>query len=164
MTKLYELTIELNELHSMVMNGEATEEHLADTMEMIEGEFQEKAVNVGRFMLSLAPSVEAIDNEIKRLQARKKSIQSKESWLKDYLRSNMEAAEITVIEHDLFTIKKNKGRESVVVDDLDKLPDDYVTVKTDVAADKKAIMKAHKAGEEVPGARVVRGQSSIKIS
>ena len=163
MTKLYELTRELNELHSMVMNGEATEEHLADTMEMIEGEFQEKAVNVGRFMLSLAPSVEAIDNEIKRLQARKKAIQSKESWVKDYLRQNMEASDIKKIECDLFTISRSKPRDVVIVDDLDKLPDEYVTVKTFVAADKKELLKALKDGKEIDGAHIGKGESSIQI-
>ena len=149
MSKLYELTTQLRELNEMVEEGEATEADLADTFEMMEGEFEEKAKSVGMFIKSLDPSLAAIDAEIKRLQGRKKRIQSKQEWVINYLRSNMEATETTLIEHDLFTIKKTKGRESVVVDDLDKLPDDYVNVKPDVAAANKAIMKACKAGEKV---------------
>lgn len=164
MSKLYELTKQLSELNSMVEDGEATEADLADTFEMIEGEFEEKAKSVGLFIKSLEPSITAIDSEIKRLQARKKTIESKQDWVINYLRSNMEATETTLIEHHLFTIKKQKGRESVVVDDIDKLPDEYVKVKSEISADKKAIKKAIDDGEEVEGARVVRGESTIKIS
>jgi len=117
MSKLYQLTEQLDELHTMVLDGEATEEHLADTMEMIEGEFQEKALNVAQFVRSLAPSVEAIDAEIKRLQARKKAIVSKADWFKDYMKRNMEASEISKIECDLFTVSLRKGVQVAVVDD-----------------------------------------------
>ena len=164
MSKLYELTKQLDELHTMVLDGEATEDHLSDTMEMIEGEFQEKALNVAKFMRSLSPSIEAIDNEIKRLQDRKKAITNKSDWVKNYLLSNMEASDIKKIECDLFTITRVKPRDIVVVDDLDKLPDDYVSVKTSLAADKKALLKALKDGEEIEGAHIGQGEASIKIS
>ena len=142
MSKLYELTKELDELHTMVLDGEATEEHLADTMEMIEGEFQEKALNVAQFVRSLAPSVEAIDAEIKRLQARKKAIVSKADWFKDYMKRNMEVSEISKIECDLFTVSLRKGVQVAVVDDIDKLPDEFVEVKSSIQPDKKGLLKA----------------------
>lgn len=164
MTTLYNLTKELNELHTMVLDGEATEDHLSDTMEMIEGEFQEKALNVAKFMRSLSPSVDAIDAEIKRLQDRKNAITNKSDWVKNYLLSNMEASGIKKIECDLFTITRVKPRDVVVVDDLDKLPDDYVSVKTSLAADKKALLKALKDGEEIEGAHIGQGESTIRIS
>lgn len=166
MTALYALTRELNELHSMLMNGEATEEHLSDTMEMIEGEFQEKALNVAQFVRSLAPSVEAIDAEIKRLQARKKAIVSKADWFKDYMKRNMEASEISKIECDLFTVSLRRGVQVAVVDDIGKLPDEFVEVKSSIQPDKKGLLKALKAleeGETIEGAHISRNEASIQI-
>lgn len=166
MPKLYELTKQLDELHTMVIDGEATQEQLSDTMEMIEGEFQDKALQVAQFVRSLTPSVEAIDTEIKRLQARKKSIVSKADWFKDYMKRNMQDSEITKIEHDLFTISLRKGVEVAVVDDIDKLPDDYVEVKSVIQADKKSLLKALKVmkeGETIEGAHLSRSESSIQI-
>lgn len=164
MTALYELTTQLHELHSLVLTGEATEDFLADTLEAIEGEFEEKALQVGRFVLSLKPSVEAIDTEIKRLQARKKAIQAQEDRVKSYLRDNMEAAEISKIECPLFTILCKKPQQRVVVDDESALPDDFVSVKTVVSPDKKALLKALKEGGEVKGAHLELSKAPIQIS
>ena len=109
------------------------------------------------------PDVSAIDAEIERLQERRRLVTNRQGQIKDYLRENMQAAEITKISCPLFTITLAKGRETVVVDDESALPDDLVTVKTDVKPDKAAIAAKLKAGDEVPGARLERSQSTIRI-
>lgn len=75
----------------------------------------------------------------------------------------LEACGMTKISCPLFTITLAKGRESVVVDDENSIPDDLMRVKTEIAPDKTAIAAKLKAGEEVPGARLERGQSSIRL-
>ena len=63
----------------------------------------------------------------------------------------------------LFTITLAKGRETVVIDDKDKIPDEYVRVKTSIEPDKVEIGKRLKAGEEVEGAHLERSKPSIQI-
>lgn len=161
---LYEMTTEIRELKALADTDPEMEVAVADTLEAIQMDFNDKALAVARISLNLAPDVEAIDNEIKRLQARKKLYANHRARLIDYLRQNMVASEITKIECPLFRITLAKGREKVIVDDQELIPDDYMRVP-DVQAecDKKKVMDAHKEGEEVPGTHVERGQPSILI-
>lgn len=164
MSKLYELTGQFRELSALAENAdEDMAVAVRDTMGAIEAEFKDKALAVSHIILNFEADVSAIDAEIERLQERKRLVTNRQGQIKDYLRENMQAAEITKISCPLFTITLAKGRETVVVDDESALPDDLVTVKTDVKPDKAAIAAKLKAGDEVPGARLERSQSTIRI-
>lgn len=160
---LYEITEDYRGLLSLAQDGDIPEEAITDTLQAISGEFREKAKQIGFVLKNLSSPIPAIDAEIARLQSMKKSILSREEWLKNYLLENMTAAGITEIACDLFTLSISKGRESVSVDNMDLLDDEYVRVKTDISADKVAIAAAIKAGIAVAGASMVRGSPSLKI-
>lgn len=164
MTQLYKIADQYREVAALA-DGE--DENLAialrDTLQAIEGEFDQKAQAVVQIALNLDADVSAIDAEIERLKARKTALNNRASSLREYLRTNMEATGISKISCPLFSITLAAGRESVVVDDESALPDDLMRVKTDISPDKTAIAAKLKAGEEVPGARLERGQSSIRI-
>ncbi|MBP3932389.1 MAG: siphovirus Gp157 family protein, partial [Pseudomonas sp.] len=105
--------------------------------------------------------------------------------LTDYLKRNMEAADLKSIKRPLFTITLAAGKESVVIDSDDAVPDEYVAVKVASTPDKKAIadflkdlreknaevQKRIDAGEdaehelqaEPEWARLQRGESSLRI-
>lgn len=162
--KLYEITEQFAELARL---SESADEDMAvairDTLSAVEAEFEDKAKAVAAVALNHSADVEQIDAAIQRLQERKRVINNRHESLKDYLRENMEAAGIKKISHPLFTITLAKGRDSVVIDDKDKLPDDMVRVKTVIEPDKTAIAAAIKAGGDVPGAHVEQGKSSIRF-
>jgi hypothetical protein len=164
MSRLYEITGQFRELAAL---ADGADEDLAvavrDTMGAIEAEFNDKALAVSHVILNFDADIAALDSEIDRLQERKRLITNRQKEIKDYLRENMEATGITKISCPLFTITCAKGRESVVVDDVLKLPDELMRVKTEISPDKAAIAAKLKAGEDVPGARLERGQSSIRI-
>ena len=164
MSKLYEITGQFKELAAL---ADGADEDLAiavrDTMGAIEAEFNDKALAVSHVILNFDADLAALDLEIDRLTERKRLISNRQKQIKDYLRENMEAAGISKISCPLFTITCAKGRESVVVDSEDGIPDDLMSVKTEIKPDKVAIAAKLKAGEEVPGCRLERGQSSIRI-
>ena len=164
MSKLYEITGQFKELAAL---ADGADEDLAiavrDTMGAIEAEFNDKALAVSHVILNFDADIAALDLEIDRLSERKRLISNRQKQIKDYLRENMEAAGISKISCPLFTITCAKGRESVVVDSEDCIPDDLMSVKTEIRPDKVAIAAKLKAGEEVPGCRLERGQSSIRI-
>lgn len=164
MSRLYEITGQFRELAAL---ADGDDEDLAvavrDTMGAIEAEFNDKALAVSHVILNFDADIAALDSEIDRLQERKRLITNRQKEIKDYLRENMEATGITKISCPLFTITCAKGRESVVVDDESKLPDELMRVKTEISPDKTAIAAKLKAGDDVPGARLERGQSSIRI-
>lgn len=164
MSALYEITGQFRELAAL---AEGADEDLAiavrDTMGAIEAEFNDKALAVSHVILNFDADIAALDLEIDRLTERKRVISNRQKQIKDYLRENMEAAGISKISCPLFTITCAKGRESVVVDSEDGIPDELMSVKTEIKPDKVAIAARLKAGEEIPGCRLERGQSSIRI-
>lgn len=164
MTTLYTITEQFKELAAL---AETADEDLAvalrDTMEGIEGEFQEKGKAIAMITLNIDGDLEAIQSQIDRLTERKRIITNRKESLKEYLRTNMDAAGITKITHPLFTITCGKGKPIVVIDDEKAIPDDFVNVKVTSAPDKAAIAKALKDGKQVPGAHSEIGKSSISI-
>lgn len=164
MTALYTIAEQFKELAAL---AETADEDLAvalrDTMEGIEGEFQEKGKAIAMITLNIDGDLEAIQSQIDRLTERKRIINNRKESLKEYLRTNMDAAGITKITHPLFTITCGKGKPIVVIDDEKAIPDDFVNVKVTSAPDKVAIAKALKDGQEVSGAHSEIGKSSISI-
>jgi len=159
MTALYEITGNMKEL----LNSDFDEQTIADTMEALQGEFNDKAVSIIKLVENLNGDTSVIDAEIKRLQERKQVINNKQKRLREYLLHNMEANEITKIECPLFTASLRKGLESVEIIDESLLPDEFVKAEVVTKADKKAIKDALKAGESVPGAALKRGETTIVI-
>ena len=160
-TPLYQLTGALLELQQNT--DPDCQIAVRDTLEAIEGEFNQKAVAVSHVILNLDSDSDAIGAEIKRLTDRRRAIENRREEVREYLRQNMEAAGITHISCPLFSITLAKGREVVVIDNEDSIPDELVSVTTKVAPDKAAIAAAIKSGQEVPGAYLERGKSSIRI-
>ena len=167
MTTLYEITDNHMSLMRMVESEELTLEQVADTMEMIEGEFSDKAVSLVAVKQNIQVAVDSIGNEIKRLQAIKKTIENKQASMIEYLRSNMEASGITKIEHidksPFFTITLAKGRDIVSINDESKIPTDYLDIKTTMTPMKREILADLKQGKEISGVTLVKSKTSVRI-
>ncbi len=164
MSALYEITENYKALQAL---AETADEDMAvavrDTLEGIKGEFQDKGRALAMVTLNMDGDLEAIQSQIDRLTERKRLITNRKESLKEYLRSNMEAAGITKITHPLFTITLGKGKPVVVIDDENAIPDEFTRVKVTSAPDKAEIARAIKEGVDVPGAHSEIGKSSISI-
>ena len=77
---LYELAKSWNDLLSMM--DEIPEDALRDTLEGIEGEFDEKADNIACVIKQLTAESEAIQEEIKALESRRKAKNQKAEFLR----------------------------------------------------------------------------------
>lgn len=157
--KLYELSEQYNQLMALEMEPE----QIADTLDMITGEIREKAQGIRAVIAHFDAGIDAIDKEIARLSAMKKTATNRVDALTDYLRTNMEATGIKKIECDLFTITLRSGSPVCIIEDESALPDAYVTVKTTVAPDKRKILADLKDGADIPGAHIGMGKSSVVI-
>jgi hypothetical protein len=159
MTALYEITGNMKEL----LSSDFDEQTIADTLESLQGEFNDKAVSIIKLVENLNGDTSVIDAEIERLKSRKQVIVNKQKRLREYLLQNMTANGITKIECPLFTASLRSGLESVDITDESLLPDEYVKAEVVTKADKKAIKDALKAGADVPGAALKRGETTIVI-
>lgn len=159
MTKLYELTGNIKALESLDLDTET----LADSLEGIAGEFEEKAKGILAFTENMNGDIDALSNEIKRLQGRKSTLENRKKRLREYLLHNMEASGIRKIECPYFTASLREGSESVDIDDLESIPDEYVKVEVKETPDKTAIKRDLKAGIEINGVSLNRGATTIVI-
>lgn len=160
MTQLYKLTEQYRELQKV---EDMDEQALADTLEGLQGEIAEKANAIAVVLNGTSGTVDVIDREINRLTEMKKRIQNRDKSMRDYLKTNMQATGTTNIKCDYFSITLAKGREIAVIEDESKLPDDYTTVKTTIAPDKKKILADLKKGVSINGATLSRASESLRI-
>ena len=159
MAKLYELTNDLKAIES----EDFDEQTLKDTLEAVEGEFNDKALSIAKLVENLNGDTSTIDAEIKRLQARKAAITNKQKQLRDYLLFNMQESGITKIDCPLFKISLRKGVEKVVIDNEARIPDEFAKVEVVTKIDKNEVKKQLKSGIEIPGARLERGETTLSI-
>ena len=146
--------------YKKLQNEDLDPEQLTDMLECIEGAFEDKAKNIMAVINNF--NTLAIDEEIKRLQQKKKVIVNKKESLKEYLRYNMEATGINKIEHPLFTVTLGKPSKKVQVTNVDLIPDEFLTVKTEIKPDLVKIRKELE-DSDIPGVELVDGQSRLLI-
>lgn len=144
--------------------SELTEDCISDTLAGIEGEFEQKALSVSHIIHEMDSDIDKISAEIDRLQKRKNALSSRNKSIREYLKQNMQALEISNIKCPLFSITLAKGRDVVSIYDEEAIDSDYFTVKTSISPDKRAILKALKDDpESVIGAKIVKSEPSLRI-
>lgn len=160
MVKLYEITEAIRTLQS---DPDLPEDAIRDTIESLEGEFEDKAVAVVKVVTNVEGDIDAIDREIKRLQDRKQRMARFIDKFRDYLRTNMDQSGVTKIDHPLFSITLAKPVAQVEIVNEDLLPDDYVETVTVRKPDKRRILADLKAGKTIPGAGMIEGTRRLLI-
>jgi seryl-tRNA synthetase len=150
---LYEITREAQELASLLETDELTPE-LEAALLINQDQLQAKAGNYAKVITNIQSDSDAIDAEIKRLKAMKDTKDRALNRLKEALREAMMVSGIDKIEAPLFKLSLRRS-EAVEVDVVEALPNDFVTRKVVVTADKVSIKEAIKRGENITGARIV---------
>lgn len=127
-----------------------------ETIDALEGDIVAKGRGVTAYILELSARVEMVRSHIKLMQKKAKSLEAKEEWLRNYLKTNMEKSGITKIEavDGTFSASLGKPVASVAVDDLELLPEEFVRVKIEKSADKIALKKALESGFQTSAAHL----------
>ena len=161
--RLYELTGQYIGLSRLIDDGEMDAEALQDTLDGLEGELEQKAEGLLSYVANIGSDVAAVDAEIKRLQARKKTMTNQQQWLREYLKTNMAAAGIKKITCPLFSVTLGKAKPMVVIDDESLVPKKYKkTIPATTQIVKADLLKAVKKGS-VLGAHLGESEQSLLI-
>ena len=129
--------------------GEITSE-LETALAINKEQLQNKGINYGYVIKSLESDINAIDEEIKRLNALKSSRTKTTDLLKSTIKQAMELYGIEELKTPTLKINFRKS-ESVEVDD-NMIADKFCNFKTVRTPDKAEIKRSIKEGEEVVGA------------
>ncbi len=156
---LYQLADEYRTALVALEDSDLPPEVVADTLEGLAGTLEVKAVNVAAYCLNIEAEAEAIKAAETKLATRRKALDSRAAWLRDYLKANMVRCgikEIAAIDKT-FRLRLRQNPEAVELDSsLPELPEGFWRTNTTREPDKPAIITALKAGQDVPGARLVR--------
>ena len=164
MTALYELADQYKFLDSL-LEDEADAESFATALSSLRDEFGNKVSNIGKFVLSLSSDIGAIRTEESRLAQRRKTLEGKIDWLKEYLHKEMTFAGIDKVQQDVVTVSLRLAPPSCIVVDLDEIPSEYRRVIPEHwEPDKVAIIyRFKKTGEIVPGVEIVADKKTVQV-
>lgn len=172
MSKLYELVgcyrqfeDALDEYIEMVERGEMEEDVIWDTLDSIHGEIEEKADHIVQIIRNKQTFAASLEEEIKRLQSRKKAVDKGVDKLSDYLCETLSIAGIDKLEtpHARFSFRSSDRCE---ISDVGMLLNfalangrtELVTIP-EPQPSKTAIKAALKSGEKIPGAIIVKARN-----
>lgn len=131
--------------------GEILEEELLNELEQDKENLIEDTALVYK---NLNAELEALTNEIKNMQERKKSVENKIDTIKRILKESLKGQKIKTARVSI----SYRKTQAVQITNLDKIPQEYIKIKKE--ADKTAIKKALKAGS-VEGAEITNNTSII---
>ena len=159
--KLYEITngfMDLNE------KEELSEEERQEIGMQLADALQTKSNNIIAYYQDQNTLLNAIDEEIKRLQEYKKITKNKIDRYKEYVKSNMDLLGIEKISTDLGVISIAKSPISVEILDEQQIPDEYKEVVTTIKVDKKKIADNFKeTGEIIDGVNIITNNTNLRI-
>lgn len=158
---LYVLSEQYQSLLALQDTDDLPPEVVRDTLDALEGAFEDKAVAVAHVIENLAASAMMIKTRADAQLLRAERLLARSDSLRAYLQFHLLAVGKKKIVHDDFDIVLQDNPPRVIVDDETQIPDTYkVQPETPPKrVDKQAIAKAIKAGTEVPGAHTETGQS-----
>ena len=155
--KLYELANSFNEIFSLLESEDGLNfDALEDTLQAIEGDIEQKAGGIAKMIISLQKTAEAFGGEASRLADKKRALENKVKWLKDYMMQAMEAISKDKIKTDVGTVYRQKSPAGVSVVDAKAIPDEF-WYQPDPQLDKYSVLSALKRGAQVPGAELHQG-------
>lgn len=158
MNTLYELTSEYLQLLEMAEDPDVDLQTIADTMEAIGGEIEDKADGYARVMKQIEANAAGIKAEIDRLTARKTSMENNVKRMKESLQAAMEATGKKKFKTALFSFNIQKNPASLKIDDPEAVPESFL-VPQPPKVDSAAIKDALKAGAVYDFAHLEQGES-----
>ena len=161
---LYDLTAEYQALLQMAEDPDTDPEVLADTMEALEGEIEDKADGYAIVMKELEASEQKIKTEVDRLNTRRLSISNNIRLMKLRLQESMLATGKTKFKTDLFSfgIQKNPPRLVIDRESTDHAPVDYVIIQAPIW-NKEKLKEDLKAGVDLEGIAHLEQTESLRI-
>lgn len=132
-------------------------EAVNDTLEALGGELEDKAINVAKFLRNMETTAEAIRQAEADMAKRRKTLENRVQWLRNYIKHNMELCGVSDIECPYFKLSVKTNPVAVNILDINAVPERFKQQTVSWKIDKTAIRDAIKAGTEVPGTELVAG-------
>ena len=132
-------------------------EAVNDTIEALEGDFDQKAVNIAAFARQMELEAEAIKAAEDAMDKRRRALENRAKWLREYVKYGMESIGRKKITSPWFVLAVQRNPAAIEVFDENALPAEFKRQIIEYRIDKTAIKEAIGQGLDVPGARLANG-------
>lgn len=154
---LYQLTDNFKQVLEMAQDPSIDPQAIADTLEGIGGEIEDKADGYAKVIKELETDSDKLTAEITRLTDRKKALQNNIKRMKESLTAAMQATGKIKFKTDLFSFNVQKNPPTLVIDDENNIPTEYY-IQQEPKLDTAAIKELLKSGKEVGFAHLEQGE------
>ena len=159
MAELYKIANE----YAALMSEDLPPELIADTLEGIEGEFTDKVAAILALCKNESAYADSLKEEASSLNERAKAITNKVERLRQYIADCMIQAEMKKVRSGVHEVTLRAASKVVEITDPMAIPVDLVEYETVVKPNKLEIKRRILAGEEIAGATVKDGKTSLII-
>lgn len=159
MKPLYEIT---NDYLSLYQNHEdMDQDSFVDMIDKLDTEFETKAINIAALLKNLNLDLESVEHVLDSLQSKRKQLDNKISYLKDYLLNNMKLLHKEEIKSGLHCIKLRKCPFKLNVLNQSEIPEEYKIHVDQVKLDSDKIKDHIKNGVIIDGVELVQNISVV---
>lgn len=160
MTSLFQLTADFRAQAEKLADLDLPPEVLADTLESLSGDVEQKAQNVAMFTLGLEAIADSIKAHRESQKAREDALRKRAESLREYIARCMDACGVSKIEGPAVALSFRKS-SAVVINEQGLIPAEFMKQPEPPppAPSKTLIAEAIKAGREVPGAHLEQRKS-----
>lgn len=134
---------------------------LKDTLDAIQDDRKSKLDNLATWADQLKSEIDFMSDKKKSWEDEIIYRKNKLAWIKQYITAVLDDAGIKRLTTDNHLLSARNFKASTIIDSDEKLPDKFKVTETTTKPDKKAIYKALKAGEEVPGAHLKPNRNTV---
>lgn len=126
-------------------------------LENIDDEIETKADNIAKVLRDFDGDIEALKSEEERLAKKRKAIENRQKYLKEYLQNAMLVLDKRKFKTDLFSFNIQKNAPSLKILDESKIPEDYYKIEKKL--NKNDLKEAVKNGLFEDAAELVQTES-----
>lgn len=156
---LYDISTEYSVQAEEIMSMDIDDETLQDTLESMQGDFNDKAVAIATVIKNMKLDISAIDVELDRIKQRRTVLNNRAVRLGSYLSDCMARCEIPQVKSLLFNINLRVNPPSVSITNQSLIPKEFIMKSEVETIDKTKI----KAAGGCPGAEVITNKTRLDI-
>ena len=142
--------------------GEVTNP-FADVLATLKDGIENKVEGCCKVLKQLDADMAMLKEEQDRLAKRRKSIERNKEGLREYVRENLQQADMKKVKTPMFTVSLSAAKKRVVILDEDLIPAEFRAEAKTPPPDKAAIKAALEAGTKVPGASLGMGDPTLTV-
>jgi len=162
--KLYEIAQKYTQVFDLITSLEdLPPEVIEDTLESCSEELEEKSLNIAAIIKNINYDVEAMRDYEKKMNQKRKTLENRVTFLKDYLKEHMNICKVAKFSNQELSISIRKSPVSVIIDDIEKVPDKFKEIAFTFSIDKAGIKKAFKDGDKIDGIHLEEFNTTLVI-